>query len=155
NRYLTLDMRGGWSEEARHRLVELNRKKNVRKTALSEISSDPARFLESVSSGAVIEPEHYLGIAITDWLPPRWEDARTEQALKALAGLFLSRHRDPWLRDALASRKSDQLEQGFAALAAAVGANRVNESEKALASANEATILLRSAGNVAGAIRAK
>src|SRR5262249_5050480 len=95
NRYLTLDMRGGWAGEARSRVVELNRKKNVRKTALSQISSDPARFLESVSSGAEIEPEHYLGIAITDWLPRRWEDARTEQALKALAGLFLSRHRDP------------------------------------------------------------
>src|SRR5262245_3502872 len=155
DRYLSLDTRGGWADEARSRMTELNRKKNVREKALPHISSDPGRFLETLSSGEEVEPEYYLEIAIIHWLPLRWEDARTVQALDALARRFQTRHGDPWLRDLLASGKSDRLARGFAALAEAVRANRVSETEKAMASASEAAAVFRSAGNAAGALRAK
>ena len=101
-----------------------------------------------------VEPESYLDVAITEWLPRRSDDPNYERALNALAAQFQKRHGDPWLRDVLAAPRSRELVRGLAALAEALRGNLADESEKALTKAPEASRSLRSAGNRAGALRA-
>jgi CHAT domain-containing protein len=100
-----------------------------------------------------VEPEIYLDVAVTKWLPRRWEDAKFERTLSALAIRLEQRHHDRWLRDVLASRRSRQAEQGLAALSAAVEANLADESDRGLANAKEAVSRLKAAGEEAGALR--
>src|SRR5207237_8277284 len=64
-----------------------------------------------------------------------------------------SRHRDPWLRDVLAVRRSDQFVSGLSALSQAVKANLAEESDRALAKALQARGDLRTAGDQASALR--
>ena len=154
-RYLEIDGRGEWAGEARRRRGEVERKIKVREAALAQISDDPARLPQRQAAGEQIEPEFYLSTAIVEWLPRRWDDAAAERALQILAKLFLERHGDPWLRDALAAGRGRQDAPGFAALAAGVSANSRRESEKALAAANEAEEKLSAAGNAAGTLMAR
>ncbi len=100
-----------------------------------------------------MEPEYYQDIAITEWLPRRWEDAKFNQALLALASRFESRHRDPWLRHVLATPRSDRDVRGLVALSEAVRANLADESDRALVKAPESSRDLRAAGDSAGALR--
>lgn len=100
-----------------------------------------------------MEPEYYQDIAITEWLPRRWEDAKFDKALLALASRFESRHRDPWLRDVLATPRSDRVVRGWADLSEAVKANLADQSDRALLKAPEASRNLRAAGDYAGALR--
>jgi CHAT domain-containing protein len=102
-----------------------------------------------------VEPESYLDVAVTSWLPHRWENANSEAALHALAALFEDRHHDRWLRDLLASPRSEELVRGQAALAEAVKANLADESDLALRKSAEAANGLRSEGNRAGVLRAE
>jgi hypothetical protein len=111
--------------------------------------------LRQVDRGAVVEPESYLDVAVSKWLPRRWENANYERALQTLAARFEERHRDGWLRDMLAVRRSDTLDRGIVALADAVQANLADESDLALAKSAEAVNGLQSAGNRAGVLRAK
>jgi CHAT domain-containing protein len=154
-RYLELDPRGGWAEEAKRRLAEIEQKKKVRRDALDKISDDPAKLLARIAQGEQVEPEPYLDIVVAEWLPRRWEDAKYEEALNTLAGLFESRHGDRWLRDVLAARRSEGLMRGTAALAAAVKANLADETETALAKAEEAAGELRAARDGASVLRAE
>jgi CHAT domain-containing protein len=102
-----------------------------------------------------VEPESYLDVAVTRWLPRRWENANYEAALHVLAGLFEERHHDRWLRDLLASRRSEGMVRSQAALAEAVQANLADESDLALRKSEEAASGLRSEGNRAGVLRAE
>jgi len=102
-----------------------------------------------------VEPESYLDVAVTRWLPRRWEHANYERALTALATRFEERHGDGWLRDELAARRSERLAAGLAALAEALQANLADESDRALAKSAEAADRLHAAGDQAGALRAE
>ncbi len=102
-----------------------------------------------------MEPESYLDVALTKWLPRRWESGSYERALDALAVLFEERHGDRWLLDVLAAKRSDGMAAGLAALAEAVRANLSDESDRALEKAGEAVRSLRAAGDDAGALRAE
>jgi CHAT domain-containing protein len=109
--------------------------------------------LRRIERGEDVEPEIYLDVAVTKWLPRRWQDAKFERALSALAIRFDERHRDRWLRDVLASRRRRRAEQGLAALSAAVEANLADESDRGLANATDAVSRLKAAGDEAGALR--
>jgi CHAT domain-containing protein/tetratricopeptide (TPR) repeat protein len=153
--YLRLDPSGRWHEEAQGRLSRLEQEKKVRQAALDRISDkNPDGLLRSIDQGEVVEPEEYLDVAVTDWLPLRWEDARYERVLSALADRFVEQHHDPWLRDVLAAKRSEGMVTGLKALAAAVDANLKDETEPALEKSGEAARELRAAGNGAGALRA-
>lgn len=102
-----------------------------------------------------MEPESYLDVAVTKWLPRRWENANYESALDALATRFEERHGDRWLRDVLAAQRSERLAAGLAALAEAVQANLADESEEALRKSTEAAEYLRAVRNRAGVLRAE
>jgi CHAT domain-containing protein/tetratricopeptide (TPR) repeat protein len=152
-RYLEMDKSGAWRDEAQRRLAELEQKKKARAQTLDLISGDPELLLRSIERGEDVEPEIYLDVAVTKWLPSRWEDAKFERSLIALAIRFEERHRDRWLRDVLASRRSQRAEQGLAALSAAVEANLADEPDRGLANATDAVSRLKAAGDEAGALR--
>ncbi|HEY2664131.1 MAG TPA: hypothetical protein VGI47_07300, partial [Candidatus Binataceae bacterium] len=153
-RYLEVERDGAWREEARRRLDELERKRRVRQTALARISDRPELLLQRIAGGDDVEPESYLDLVVTEWLPNRWNNPNYERALSALAARFDSRHSDPWLRDVLATPRSDRLALGLAALAEALKANLADESDRALVKAPEAARDLRATGDRAGALRA-
>lgn len=112
-------------------------------------------LLGRIDRGEDVEPESYLDVAVTKWLPRRRENPKFERALGALAVRFDQRHRDRWMRDVLASRPGEQAARGLSALSAAVEANLSDESDRALASATDAVSSLRAAGNDAGRLRAE
>ena len=111
--------------------------------------------MHQLDRGIAVEPESYLDVVVSKWLPRRWESADYEHALQVLAGLFEERHHDPWLRDVLSSRRSDKLLRGQVALADAVQANLADESDLALEKSAQAVKELRLARNSAGALRAE
>ena len=80
--------------------------KKFRQAALDRISDNPQYLLILIDRGEAVEPESYLDMAVTKWLPRRWECAECERALEALAVRFEDRHHDLWLRDMLASGRS-------------------------------------------------
>jgi CHAT domain-containing protein/tetratricopeptide (TPR) repeat protein len=88
--------------------------------------------------GEFVEPEEYLDVAVTEWLPRRWEDPRYERVLTGLANRFVEQHHDPWLRDVLAAKRSEAMERGLKALAEAVKANLSDESNDALSHSADA-----------------
>jgi CHAT domain-containing protein len=102
-----------------------------------------------------VEPESYLDMAVTKWLPRRWENGGYERALEALASRLEERHGDRWLHDVLTAKRSDRLAAGLAGLAEAASANLADESDRALAKSSEAADELQAAGNQAGALRAR
>ncbi len=153
--YLGLDPSGQWHEDVRSRLTRLEQEREIRQAALERISDkNPDGLLRSIDRGELVEPEEYLDVAVTDWLPLRREDARYERVLSALADRFIEQHHDPWLRDVLAAKRSEGMVTGLKALAAAVEANLKDETERALEKSGEAGRELRGAGNGAGALRA-
>src|SRR5215469_16101144 len=154
-RYLEMDPAGAWTAEAHRRLADLQRKKQVQESALSRISNDPENLLRRILDADDIEPETYLDEAVIDWLPRRWEGAKYERALDALATRFETRHKDRWLRDVLARKRSELLATGLATLSKAVRANLADESDRALAKSAAAAEELRAAGSESGALRAE
>jgi CHAT domain-containing protein len=154
--YLTLDLSGPWREEALKRLSDLEQKRKVRQAGLEQISDKtPDRLLRSIDSGETVEPEEYLDMAVTEWLPRRWEDVRYQRVLSELAKRFITQHNDPWLRDLLAAKRSEDMVRGLAALAAAVKANLSDETDRALEESTEASRQLRAAGSNAAALRSE
>jgi len=154
-KYLTLDPKDGWANDARRRLAELEAKKKARKEALDRISVDPEVLLRAIERGEPLEPESYYDIALTEWLPRRWDDTKYDRALQALARLSSERHGDRWWRDVLAARKSDNAIRGSRALAEAIRANQSNQAKKGIVEAEQSAAHLRAAGDAAGAVRAE
>lgn len=153
--YVRLDPSGPWHEEALRRLSTLEQKKKLRQAGLNRISDkNPDRLLRSIDRGEAVEPEEYLDVAVTEWLPLRWEEARYERVLAALADRFVEQHDDRWLRDVLTAKRSERMISGLKALAASVDSNLKDETEQALKNSEEAARALREAGNEAAALRA-
>jgi CHAT domain-containing protein len=99
-----------------------------------------------------VEAESYLDLAITEWLPRRWEDPAREAALTALAHLFEEQHGDHWLGDEMGARRSDGAVRGLNVLAVAVKANRADGVDAAGTEAVDAAEALRKAGHFAAAL---
>jgi CHAT domain-containing protein len=155
-RYLALDPSGPWCVEVQRRLTDLEQKKRIRQAALEQISDKiPDRLLRSIDKGATVEPEEYLDIAVTEWLPRRWEDVRYQHVLDELAKRFIKQHNDPWLQDALAAKPTKDVVNGLTALAAAVKANLSDETDRALEESTEASRKLRAADSNAAAVRSQ
>jgi CHAT domain-containing protein len=154
--YLTLDQSGPWHDEAQGRLSGFEQKQKLRQSALERISDkNPARLLRSIERGEAVEPEEYLEVAVTEWLPRRWQGAGYQRALNELAKRFEEQHHDPWLRDLLAAERSESMVRGLAALAEAVEANLRDDTVRALEQSAEASRLFRAAHSEAGALRAE
>jgi len=112
-------------------------------------------LLRGIDQGESVEPEEYLDVAVTEWLPLRWGGTRYERVLGALADRFVDQHHDQWLRDVLAAKPSEGMVRGLEALAQAVKANQRDETVPALEKSAEAARVLRAADSEAGALRAE
>uniref|UniRef100_Q02DA1 CHAT domain-containing protein n=1 Tax=Solibacter usitatus (strain Ellin6076) TaxID=234267 RepID=Q02DA1_SOLUE len=111
--------------------------------------------MQRIEHGEDVEPENYLELAVTQWLPRTADCAECRRALDALAVRLEERHGDRWLRDVLAAKPGAKLAAGLHALSEAVHANLADESEPALTKAVQAADLLRMAGTPAGRMRAE
>jgi CHAT domain-containing protein/predicted negative regulator of RcsB-dependent stress response len=112
-------------------------------------------LLRRIAEGKPVEPEQYLDMAVTDWLPRQQDGGKYAAALNELAVRFEERHGDRWLRDALAARPSQRRSEGLGALSKAVEANLTDATDRAVEMSREAIGLLQSAGDSAGAVRAR
>ncbi|HTS66125.1 MAG TPA: CHAT domain-containing protein [Candidatus Acidoferrales bacterium] len=110
--------------------------------------------MKRIEAGEDVEPENYLEIAVTKWLPGWWGDPTRERALRWLGTRFEERHGDRWLSDVLAVRRSEKMSEGLSALAEAVQANGADEPDRAMERAAPAAEQLRAAGSEAAASRA-
>jgi CHAT domain-containing protein len=112
-------------------------------------------LLRRIERGEDVEPENYLDVAVTQWLPQRWSRPECNRALESLAMTFGERHGDRWLHDVLAAKQSANMLTGLQALSGAVRANLEDQSDLALSTAVDASHLLRIAGGTAAALRAE
>ena len=155
-RYLQLDRRSAWTGEAQQHLNDLEQKKKSRQTAMDRVSDkSPEPLARALDAGEPVEPEGYLEVAITEWLPRRWENPGYEHALSGLARLLEERHHDRWLRDMLAVSRSDGAARGLRALADAVRANLSDDWESALKNAVQAGEPSRLGASEAATVRAQ
>ena len=111
--------------------------------------------MQRIEHGEDVEPENYLELAVTQWLPRTPECAECRRVLDAMAVRFEEWHGDRWLRDVLAAKPGATLTAGLHALSEAARANLADLSGPALAKAVEAADLLRAAGSPAGRLRAE
>ena len=101
-----------------------------------------------------MEPENYLDMIMTEWLPRQQVSEKYASALRELAQRFEQRHGDPWLSEALAAKPSQRRTEGLAALSEAVQANLTDDTDRALTRSHDAIGLLQRAGDSTGAVRA-
>src|SRR5271166_6044355 len=91
---------------------------------------NPETLLRRIADGKPVEPENYLDMVMTEWLPRQHQNEKYASALNALAQRFEQRHGERWLRDALAAPPSQRGTDGLAALAQAVQANLADETDR-------------------------
>jgi CHAT domain-containing protein len=162
-KYLQIDPKSEWANEARQRLRALQGKiKNSSATPHAE--PDPmlaAHILEvresdlspNLQSWPASLDEDYLDIAVARWMPALAAiaeqspaaAARSQElgALTRLSQSLLLRHHDNWLTDVLAAPRSQQVLDGWNQLALAVRLNSSGEFDSAARAATQAERLLR------------
>jgi CHAT domain-containing protein len=167
-RYLAMDSSGGWSDEVRQRLEEVQEiiETHERRTKVPPLTA--AEFVRTVNPSdpqtwGAVEPriEEYLSAAITEWLPAAYPlDQRSaatgheRQALTLLALILQTRHSDSWLSDLLSTTGSGQFAQAVDALRNAINANNA-DYVLGRKEAERAAQLFSVARNNAGEIRSR
>jgi len=168
-RYLEIDPKGEWANEARSRLEETIREQQKRKTGRAHPLLTPEQFADlSFDDPASIDTadqkiEAYGTAALLEWVQaafspnaPRPSDVQTtRRAFAALGRLFLDRHADPWWSDLMVASSSPYFPQALAHLSTAIEANESGNTAVAHANATQAINLFRIMGtNEAGILRA-
>lgn len=165
--YLRIDPQGGWSEEARKRLVALKQRVEQHEKSQSEPLLTPAEVGRADSDPAIrakIEGriEEYLHVAVTEWLPNAYpetsaqESARQAQtAISVLGKIAETSHGDLWLSGLLSNTQESSFPSAVLALASTVRAGDRGDYSAQRISARRASLLFRSAGNLAGELRAE
>jgi tetratricopeptide (TPR) repeat protein len=104
-RYLKLDAKSEWANEARKHLQNLMDRRSLWERLHRQSGEDENSFL------AHADPEHddnYLERTALVWLSRVPQSDKAEQAVRRLAGLLYHRHKDLWLENALLdARRSD------------------------------------------------
>ena len=166
-RYLELDPKGKWADEARSRLEEV-RQEQRKRGSLGPLLA-PSQFAELPLDDALSVAqtdqriEAYTTAALLEWVPAAYPVDVSERpttrsarlALASLARLALDRHADGWWTDLLRSSASPHFPQALAYLSSAIEANESGDSSAAHRDATLAMDLFRSIGpNDAGILRA-
>ena len=166
-RYLRVDSRGAWSDDARRRLTALKEalRQHDKSQAsplltpkeLSNVSAEDAATLDRIDARI----EEYLRVAVVDWLPqafPRVGERPSrdaQAALSELAAITKTRHDDDWLEDLLDKTAARTSPAGVAALSQSLRANERGDYAQAQKYAHLAGLLLKEGGNDAGEVRAQ
>jgi len=167
--YLRVDPRGDWADDARKRLASIREtmQKHAEKIAqplLSPITIADGENDQTIDATIDARAEDYLDVAVQEWLPAAFPpnnrniDDKTEKirrALRRLATLLVSRHKDEWLTDILSASYSENLGAGVQELSSAREYNAAGDPEIAEFHAQKAKNSFRKAGNAAGTWRAE
>lgn len=171
-RYLQLDPRGSWADEARQRLAEASDKLREYDRKRAEPLLNPTEFLRNVSTAnestwriVDLRIEEYLDSAIREWLPqafPVVQTASAEQpahdaqaALERLASILARRHDDRWLADLLVRRPSPAFSSGLLHLSRAAARNAAGDADAAGEEAGQALRWFSQGENIPGMVRAR
>lgn len=161
-RYLQVDSKGEWANEANQHINTLRQKLNEQTRSATEPLLDPPAFVKAVNDSEKIvkrRSEDYLDTAVREWLPAATNDsakvAATTEALARLAVMLRDTHQDPWLSDLLTAPPSKSFSTAVAALAEASNANASGDFVRAEKSATRAQQLFHEAGNPAGKARSQ
>lgn len=166
--YLRIDPQGEWSEEARKRLAALRKRVEQHGKSQSEPLLTPTEIARAVDDPAVRAKidgriEQYLHVAVTKWLPDAYAEQTSSQqltkeaqtAVSVLAKITESSHRDLWLSGLLSKTRERSFQPAVLALASSVRANDRGDYSEDRSLARHAAQLFRSAGNLAGELRAQ
>jgi Flp pilus assembly protein TadD len=159
--YLGVASQGGWAQEARAHLEQVNHQLEGQQAYAA--ATVPERLIAELRRGAPWDQhfapdEEYLNVAVRQLLPLYYssqEDEGIGRVLQAMAGALLARHGDTWLRDVLRTPHSRAAAVAFAALGRAAEAEQSSDWGARAADAGDACRLFRSAGSQAGALRAQ
>jgi CHAT domain-containing protein/cytochrome c-type biogenesis protein CcmH/NrfG len=165
--YLKLDPSGGWADEARRNLErDENQIRNMsRQSGLldaSQVAAASSAGTATIDDTLDRRAEDYLWEATAHWLPqafPIQSDSpfRSDYqvALRVLAEVLQTRHRDEWLSDLLSRAKTPAFSSGISLLAQSVAANNVGDYAEGTRSARLAAIRFSGAENPAGGLRSR
>jgi CHAT domain-containing protein len=167
--FLRMEPTGGWAEEARQHLANLQ--KEIEKQKKSNSATSPAAL--DVVSRALTDREFaqirghieiYLNLAETKWLPDSSAlfdrsksttiNPNAPKPLLVLAALARDEHGDYWLSDLLRAQRSSTLSIALRELAASINAEDQGDYLLALKRSRIAKASFRKAGNRAGELRA-
>ncbi len=165
--YLRLDPQGGWAEEARKRLAEIQEKVKQHAERVAEPLLTPKELVARINSSpsettSLVDRriERYLDAAMKSWLPASIasgkdklspEEARS--ALAALAEILTKQHGDTWLADFLLAQPSAANNAGICDLIASGEAVSTGVGD-GVKLAEQAVGDFNIAGNHAGMVRA-
>jgi len=165
--YLRIDPQGEWSEEARKRLASVEQRIEQHEKSQSEPLLTPAEIAATNDNPAIrarIDEriEEYLHVAVSEWLPKAYPEASAQQltkeaqtALSLLAKIAEISHGDLWLSALLSKTREPRFASAVVALASTVIAGDRGDYSEQRVSARRAALLFRSAGNLAGELRAQ
>jgi CHAT domain-containing protein/cytochrome c-type biogenesis protein CcmH/NrfG len=165
--YLKLDPSGGWADEARRNLER--DEKEIRNMSRQSGLLDAPQIVAASSAGTASvgetldrQAEDYLGEATVHWLPqafPIQSDSPSrpdyQVALRIVAEVLETRHRDRWLSDLLSGAKTPAFSSGTSLLAQSVSANNVGDYAEGARRAHLAAIRFSEAENQAGGLRSR
>ena len=154
--YLRLDSRSPWADEARKKLDEAESKIHSELSRPTDTPADASSFLTLSDDVAEFNSEHYLDVAVQNWLVHATVDPKSTdyQATSRLARLVSQRHSDPWLQDFL-SRTGTHDPSGVLALSAANMANSKGHYAEAFKKSRQAENIFRQRRNLPGELRAR
>ncbi len=165
--YLMIDPSGEWSSEVRRKLDEVQEKVKKKQSSLQDPLIAPGDVGKDVSSTELEQKlesrvEDYLQLSSKEWLPRAFPEHREGSApgsvrelLEALARVARKKHDDYWLTDVLDAGHKPDFNSAVSHLAAATKANETGDYAGARREAHQARKLFRSAGSVAGELKAE
>ena len=167
--YLRVDPQSEWANDARRRLTALKEKLHQHEKSQTEPLLSPAEIAKAGTDDAAVRSkideriEEYLHVAVTEWLPRaypvRMQDAADADdfraALRAVADITSQNHGDQWLGDVSAAESSQNFAAAAVELSGALMANDTGDNVSAREHASAAERLFASAGDDAGALRAR
>jgi CHAT domain-containing protein/tetratricopeptide (TPR) repeat protein len=167
--YLRLDSKGDWSNEARDRLIDLQKKLQNRQSKLGPLLA-PAEVTVLASENEVLATdtineriEEYQQRAIEEWLSSAFPlDAQSNgsghnmlrSALRFVAKVSRVKHGDDWLRDLLEGSSDTHFQAAVRALRDATIASQNSQYDVALVEAAKAERLFQQFKSKAGVFRA-
>ena len=163
-RYLKLDPKGDWAEEARRRRDAVSKLLREHEEA-SQPRADASGFIDLASLNpkiAATQGESYFDEAVTRWLPDAFPlppavhpGTKAGAALGTLSKALLSEHKDRWLQDILATTPSPVFAQATASLARSISADAQGDFAQGREAAAQAEHGFERAASPAGVFRAK
>lgn len=168
NSYLAIDGNGPWADEARERLERLRKMVQAHDRAQAEplVSVDIFTRLAGNPDALVqldSRLEDYLEVGIREWLPLAFtlktgssDSVTALNALRTLADIASTRHKDTWLTDLLDfSNRTPDFASGVGALSRAILKSGQGDPAGAYVQARSAEDFFVRAGDEAGVLRAE